>query len=150
MTLEFLQKEMQNALKNNDKLRRMVLGDIIASIQKLATAGKKKVEITETMVNEALIKYQKTVQEMIDTCPGDRVDTLLDYNSRMEIVKEYAPQMITNPEEIKKMITAAAGDMELSPANRGAFMKTVMPTLKGKVDMKIANQIITDMFKGNK
>lgn len=150
MTLEFLQKEMQNALKNNDKLRRMVLGDIIASIQKVSTAGKKKVEITEIMVNEALIKYQKTVQEMIDTCPEDRVDTLLGYKSRMEIVKEYAPQMITNPKEIKTMITAAAGDMELSPANRGAFMKTVMPTLKGKVDMKIANQIITDMFKGNK
>ena len=57
MTLEFLQKEMQNALKTNDKLRRMVLGDIIASIQKLATAGKTKIEITDTMVDEALIKY---------------------------------------------------------------------------------------------
>ena len=64
MALEFLQKEMQIALKTNDKLRRMVLGDIIASIQKMATAGKTKVEITDTMVDEALIKYQKMVQEM--------------------------------------------------------------------------------------
>lgn len=147
MNLAFLQNDMQTALKTGDKLRRMVLGDIIASIQKLSTAGKTKVEITDTMVDEALIKYQKTVQEMIDTCPEDRVDTLLEYKSRMEIVKEYAPQMITDPEEIKKMVLAAAGDMELSPANRGAFMKTVMPALKGKVDMKIANQIITNMFK---
>ena len=100
------------------------------------------------MVNEALIKYQKTVQEMIDTCPEERVNTRLDYNSRMEIVKEYAPQMITEPEEIKKMVLAAAGDIELSPANRGVFMKTVMPTLKGKVDMKIANQVITDLLNG--
>ena len=149
MALEFLQKEMQIALKTNDKLRRMVLGDIIASIQKMATAGKTKVEITDTMVDEALIKYQKMVQEMIDTCPADRAETLADYNQRMRIVKEYAPQMITDPEEIKSMVLAATGDMELSPANRGAFMKTVMPTLKGKVDMKIANQIITDMFKRN-
>ena len=147
MTLTFLQNDMQNALKTGDKTRRMVLGDIIASIQKMATAGKTKVEITDTMVDEALIKYQKMVQEMIDTCPVDRTETLADYNQRMEIVKEYAPQMITDPEEIKNMVLAAAGDMELSPANRGAFMKTVMPTFKGKVDMKIANQIITDMFK---
>ena len=149
MTLTFLQKEMQTALKTNDKLRRMVLGDIIASIQKLATAGKTKVEITDTMVDEALIKYQKMVQEMIDTCPADRAETLADYNQRMKIVKEYAPQMITDPEEIKSMVLAAAGDIELSPANRGAFMKTVMTAHKGKVDMKIANQIITNMFKGN-
>lgn len=150
MNLAFLQNDMQTALKTGDKLRRMVLGDIIAFIQKLSTAGKTKVEITDTMVDEALIKYQKTIQEMIDTCPADRVETLEDYKARMEIVKEYAPQMITNPEEIKKMVFAAAGDMELLPANRGTFMKTVMPALKGKVDMKIANQIITDMFKGNK
>lgn len=150
MTLTFLQNDMQNALKTGDKTRRMVLGDIIASIQKMATAGKTKVAITDTMVDEALIKYQKMIQEMIDTCPVNRAETLADYNQRMEIVKEYAPQMITNPEEIKNMVLAAAGDMEFSPANRGAFMKTVMPTLKGKVDMKIANQIITDMFKGGK
>ena len=149
MTLTFLQNDMQNALKMGDKTKRMVLGDIIASIQKMATAGKTKVEITDTMVDEALVKYQKMVQEMIDTCPADRTETLADYNQRMKIVKEYAPQMITEPEEIKSMVLAAAGDMELSLANRGTFMKIVMPTLKGKVDMKIANQIITNMFKGN-
>ena len=108
------------------------------------------INLPDNIVDKCLIKEKKTIQEMIDTCPENRTDTLLDYKSRMEIVKEYAPQMITNPEEIKKMITAAVGDMELSPANRGAFMKTVMPTLKGKVNMKIANQIITDMFKENK
>lgn len=148
MTLTFLQNDMQNALKMGDKTKRMVLGDIIASIQKMATAGKTKVEITDTMVDEALIKYQKMVQEMIDTCPADRAETLADYNQRMKIVKEYAPQMITDPEEIKSIVLAAAGDMELSPANRGAFMKTVMPTLKGKVDMKIANQVITNLLNG--
>ena len=32
----------------------------------------------------------------------------------------------------------------MTKANRGAIMKTVMPILKGKVDMKIANKVIGD------
>ena len=33
------------------------------------------------------------------------------------------------------------------PANKGLIMKTVMPQLKGKVDMKIANQVIATFLK---
>ena len=70
---ESIRADMTTALKNGDKLRRLTLADIIATIDKTATAGKTRVDITDAFVDEVLVKYKKTVQEMIDTCP-DKAD----------------------------------------------------------------------------
>jgi uncharacterized protein YqeY len=96
-----------------------------------------------------LIKYQKMVQEMIDTCPESRVQTMATYKAQMDIVKEYAPQLITDEETIQTMIMDLLVDADLAPKkkNKGQIMKTVMPHLKGKVDMKSANQIIAGILK---
>jgi uncharacterized protein YqeY len=54
----------------------------------------------------------------------------------MEIVKEYAPKLLTDEKEIWDFIQSL--NIELITANRGLIMKE----LKGKVDMKIANKIL--------
>lgn len=147
MTLEILQNDMRQALKSKDITRKIVLSDIIDSIQKAAMTPKGRVEITEELINEVLIKYQKTTQEMIDTCPSNRVSTLEDYSKRMEIVKEYAPQLINDPVKIKKIVIDEITGITLCDKNRGVIMKMAMPKLKGKADMKIAQQVITDLIK---
>lgn len=57
MTLEMLQQAKITAMKNKD----METRDIIDSVQKAAITSKGRVEITEQLVNEVLIKYQKSV-----------------------------------------------------------------------------------------
>ena len=37
--------------------------------------------------------------------------------------------------------------VDIETANKGQVMKAVMPVLKGKVDMKIANQVIATLLK---
>lgn len=147
MNLEILQKDKIKAMKEGAALKKEVLTDMIDSIQKASITPKGRVEITEELVNEVLIKYQKMTQEMIDTCPESRVQTLAIYNARMDIVKEYAPQLVVDEAEITNMITSMCEGIEMTKKNRGQIMKTIMPQLKGKVDMSIANQIIAGMLK---
>lgn len=147
MKLEMLQKEKIAAMKNKDEIRKSVLTDMIDTIQKASITSKGRIEITEQLVDETLIKYQKMTQEMIDTCPASRTDKLAEYEAAMVIVKEYAPQLITDETEIKGIILdVLSNEYALEKKNRGQIMKVVMPALKGKVDMAIANKVIGSML----
>ena len=146
MTYNELQNAKVAAMKNGDKVRIKVLNDIIVLVQKEQTKGKTKVEATDDMVAQCATKAQKTLEEMVATCPdsGAYAERKADYLAQLAVVKEYAPQMITDAEAIKNLILDILGSnkIELVKKNKGLVMKAVMPILKGKVDMAIANQVI--------
>ena len=148
MTIEQLTADMITAMKEKDKFKKDTLSAVIGSIKKVAIDKKCKDNITEDLVNEVLLKELKTVKEMIDTCPEDRVDTLADYTLRYNIIALYAPQQL-NAEDIKAelMLFAAENNIDLTKANRAAIMKGFMPTIKGRADGKLANKVITEMLK---
>lgn len=149
MTLEMLQSAKIAATKARDTATKRVLSDMIDACQKASITSKGRVEITEQLVDETLIKYQKTVQEMIDTCPSSYEDKLKQYKADMEIVKQYAPQLITDKETIANRVKEIAGaqGIELVKANRGALMRSISAELKGKADMKIVSAIVGGLLK---
>ena len=148
MTLEKLQNEMIVAMKNGDKLRKSVLSSLVDAVKKASMTNKGRVEITEQLVDEVLLKYKKMVQEQIDTCPADRIETLAEYKAQMAIVAEFAPTLITNETEIKHLILDIINnEMEFSKANRGKIMKVIAPVLKGKVDMGAVNKVLGGILK---
>ena len=148
---ETLKADMTKALKDGDKERRLTLADIVATIDKTATAGKTRVEITDALVDEVLIKYKKTVQEMIDTCPDDEkyAGRKAEYKAKLAIVANYAPRVLDDPFEIETLILNFACDnsLVLTKSNKGAIMKTIMPFLKqNNCDMKVANAILNKVI----
>ena len=150
MTLETLQSEMIKAMKTKDKSRKDTISSLIGAIKKTAIDKKCKDNITEELVNEVILKEKKTVQEMIDTCPKEREDLLYEYQIRMAIISEFAPKLVTDKDEIKRMIFAALPDsseIEINKKNKGIIMKHVMPVMKGKADMKIVNEAINELLK---
>ena len=140
MTLETLQKEMIAAMKAKNKVRKDTISSIVSAVKKAAIDNKCKDNITEELVDTVILKEQKTMQEMIDTCPADRTDLLTEYKEKMTIITEFAPKLLTDPDEIKTFIEETG--IELIKANRGQIMKT----LKGKADMKIANGVVGGML----
>jgi uncharacterized protein YqeY len=147
MTLEMLEKEMTKARRNRDTVRITAISGLVNAVKVAAINERCKDNITEEFVNNILIKEQKTVQEMIDTCPADRTDLMKEYKNRMAIVKEFAPQLITDPTEIKNQIMDAInGEIEFTKNNKGKIMKIIAPIFKGKADMKIVNQVIGEML----
>lgn len=147
MTLEMLQQAKITAMKNKDMKTRDILTNMIDSVQKAAITSKGRVEITEQLVNEVLIKYQKSVQEQIDTCPATRADLLTKYNAEMNVVRQYAPQLIADPNEIKNLILDTInGEIEFTKSNKGKIMKIISPIFKNKADMKIVGQVVGGML----
>ena len=142
---ETLKADMTTALKNGDKERRLTLADMVATIDKAATSGKTRVEITDAFVDEVLAKYKKTVQEMVDTCPADRTELKAQYENKLAITLEYAPKVVEDAFEIETMILNFCCDnnIVLTTSNRGAIMKNVMPFLKqNNCDMKVAQEVL--------
>lgn len=150
MTLDELQNRKTIAFKAGDKTRVKVLNDIIVLVQKEQTKGKTKIDATEEMVAACATKEQKMLEEMVATCPdkGKYAERLADYMMQLAIATEYAPKMITDPEEIARMVVDAVdGTIEMTIRNKGQIMRVVMPVLKGKADMAVANKVIGDMLK---
>ena len=148
MTLENLQAARTAAMKTGDMATKNVLSNIIDACQKAAITSKGRVEITEQLVDEVLIKYQKTIQEMIDTCPTDRTELMEKYTAEMAVVKEYAPQLITDIQTIKDRMSVLIVNAGLVPdkKSKGAIMKLASAEFKGKADMKIVSQAVTEML----
>ena len=146
MTLDKLQTDMVAAMKDGNKRRKDVLSAAIAAVKKAAIDKRMKDDIVESLVDEVLTKEKKTLKEMIDTCPEDREDLLNDYEHKYCIISEYAPRVIADEAQIKQMVIDAVTGIDLSLKNKGVIMKTVMPALKGKVDMKVANDVISGLL----
>lgn len=149
MKLETLQAAMIAAMKNKDKERKDTLSSLIGAVKKTAIDKMCKDNVTEDLVGEVILKEKKTVQEMIDTCPVERTDLLKQYTERLKVIDEFAPVLMTDEEEIKNAITTLLSDnqIEVTKANKGQIMKTIMPIMKGKADMKIVNKVIEEMLK---
>lgn len=149
MKLEVLQSEMIKAMKNKDKMRKSVLSGLVDSVKKAAIDKNCRDNITEALVDEVLLKYKKMVQEQIDTCPSDRVETLEEYKAQMTVVAEFAPTLITNEAEIKTLVVEYADGAKISlvKENRGTIMKILSRNLKGKADMGVVSRVVGGMLQ---
>lgn len=144
MTLEMLQKDMFDAMKNHEKDKKDVVSTLVSAVKTLAINEKCRDNITEELVNKAIMKEVKTVKEQIDTCPKDRTDLLDMYQRRYEIMQQYAPKMLSK-EEIMEIITTKFADVIVTK-NKGMIIKSVMGELKGKADGKLINACVAELI----
>jgi uncharacterized protein YqeY len=87
----------------------------------------------------------KLVNEQIETCPDERAELKAGYQATYDIIKEYAPSMMSE-EEIRSFILDKFADA-VATKNKGMIMKGVMAELKGKADGKLINQVVADLCK---
>jgi uncharacterized protein YqeY len=148
MKLETIQESIKIAMKTHATLEVETLRAVVAAVKKAAID--RRCEITEDLVDEMLLKEVKIIKEQIDTCPESRTELKDEYEHRLMIVENFAPKLIIDEAKIENMINAALAREGLvieTVSNKGQIMKIVMPQLKGKVDMKIANQVIAKLFE---
>ena len=148
MTIEMLEQERNLARKNGNSERLLVLNDIIAKARAKETAGKKKIELTEQLVNDTLVEYRKMLKDGIKQMPeGHAVRAM--YETQMEILSEFCPPVLEDEIQIENLITKILymDNIGISRKNKGRMMKALMPALRAKyVDMDIAMPIIDFMI----
>ena len=147
MTIEILTQRMYASMKNGDKLRKEVFSSVIGAVKKVAIDKGCRDNIPESLVDEVILKEQKTLREMIDTCPVDRVETLTEYKNKLAVIEEIAPKMLTEDEIVMELgIFCTMEGIDPVVANRAKIMKGFMPTIKGRADGKLANQVISNFL----
>lgn len=147
MTIEKLNEEMFEAMRKRDRVRKDTLSALLGAIKKAAIDKKCKDCIPEELITEVILKEQKTINEMIDTCPKDRENTLIEYKGRAKIIAEFAPKMMTEDDiKMELLMFCEFEGLDLTKANRAKIMKGFMPGLKGRADGKLANKIITELL----
>lgn len=144
MTIEMLEQERNLARKNGNNKRLLVLNDIIAKARAKETAGKKKIELTEQLVNDTLVEYRKMLKDGIKQMPeGHAVRTM--YEEQMVILEEFCPPVLEDEVQIENLIikTLHNNNIEVGRKNKGKMMKALMPALRAQyADMDIAMPII--------
>ena len=143
MQIEQLRKDMMAAMKARDKERKDAISSLVSAVKKNAIDAGCREDIPEDMVDSTIMKEIKTVQEQIDSCPKDRTDLLEQYQKRYDIMKEYAPKLLSK-EEVKAILEEKYADV-IATKNKGQIMKTVMQELKGKADSKVINEVVTEL-----
>ncbi len=145
MTLANLQKDMIAAMKSQDKVRKGVISSLIAAVKKYGIDNGVRNDITEEMTDSVILKELKSAKEQLDTCPPERTELLSEYKTNYEIIKEYAPELMSE-EEIRNFIQKNCADV-IATKNKGMIMKTVMASLRGKADGKVINAVVAELCK---
>ena len=148
MTIEMLEQERNLARKNGNSERLLVLNDIIAKARAKETAGKKKIELTEQLVNDTLVEYRKMLKDGIKQMPeGHSVRVM--YEGQLVILEEFCPAVLEDEVQIENLIvkTLYANNVEVGCKNKGKMMKVLMPALRAQyADMDVAMPIIEFMI----
>lgn len=145
MDIKTLQSDMIAAMKAKNKGRKDAISALVSAVKKVAIDEGCREDIPEALVDRVILKELKTAKEQLDTCPPERTDLLEEYQLRYDVIKEYAPAMMSE-EEVKNYITEKFAEV-VATKNKGQIMKTVMAELKGKADGKVINQVVAELCK---
>ena len=145
MTFETLHNDMVAAMKARDKERKNVIPTLIADVKKAASDAGTREDIPEALVDQVILKSQKTAREQLDSCPDERAELKAEYQFNYDVISEYAPKMMSE-DEIRAFLQETFADV-LATKNKGQIMKAVMPALKGKADGKAINAIVAELCK---
>ena len=144
MTIEMLEQERNLARKSGNNERLLLLNDVIAKARAKETAGKKKIELTEQLVDDTLVEYRKMLKDGINQMPvGHAVRAM--YEGQMKILSEFCPPVLEDEIQIENLIldTLYRNQLEVGKKHKGKMMKVLMPALRAQyADMDVAMPII--------
>lgn len=143
MKLETLQKDMIAAMKARDRERKDAISSLVSAVKKAAIDGGCREDVPESLVDQVILKEQKSVKEQIDTCPEERQDLKAEYQFRYDVISEYAPKQM-DADEVRAYISEKFSE-QLATKNKGVIMKAVMADMKGKADGKLINQVVAEL-----
>ena len=144
MNITRLETESLVALKNKDTFRRNVISQMIAQIKRAAIDKGCRDNITEDFVDAEILKIQKQMADTLSTCPADRTDLLEKYQAEEKIIAEFAPQVISDSDEIKEIVVFSG--LNLEKKNMGAIMKFLKSEYNSKMDMGGASKVLKDLL----
>ena len=140
-----IQKDMHKAMKGKEKERINALRNIIGKLKyRYIDKGDKLTEQEEIKVIQSLAKQRRESIEMYKQ--GGRDDLVETETKELSIIEEYLPQAMSE-EEVRRLVRETVKETGAeSMSDLGKVMPLVMKKGAGKVDGKIAQEILKELL----
>ena len=140
-----IQKDMYKAMKEKEKERINALRNIIGKLKyKYIDKGDKLTEQEEIKVIQSLAKQRRESIELYKQ--GGRNDLVETETKELSIIEEYLPQAMCE-EEVRRLVRKTVKETGAeSMSDLGKVMPLVMKKGAGKVDGKIAQEILKELL----
>ena len=140
-----IQKDMYKAMKEKEKERINALRNIIGKLKyRYIDKGDKLTEQEEIKVIQSLAKQRRESIEMYKQ--GGRNDLVETETKELSIIEEYLPQAMSE-EEVRRLVRETVKETGAeSMSDLGKVMPLVMKKGAGKVDGKIAQNILRELL----
>lgn len=140
-----IQKDMYKAMKEKEKERINALRNIIGKLKyRYIDKGDKLTEQEEIKVIQSLAKQRRESIEMYKK--GGRNDLVETETKELSIIEEYLPQAMSE-EEVRRLVREIVKETGAeSMSDLGKVMPLVMKKGAGKVDGKIAQDILRELL----
>ena len=140
-----IQKDMYKAMKEKEKERINALRNIIGKLKyRYIDKGDKLTEQEEIKVIQSLAKQRRESIEMYKK--GGRNDLVETETKELSIIEEYLPQAMSE-EEVRRLVRETVKETGAeSMSDLGKVMPLVMKKGAGKVDGKIAQEILRELL----
>ena len=135
------------AMKGGDKVALGVLRMLNSDIKY------KRIEFGRDLTDDDYVAILSTAakqrRDAIDSfAKGGRDDLVAKEKAELEIVNKYLPQQLSDAELEEIVAEVIAENNASTPADKGLVMKNLMPRVKGKVDGRKVNEIVTAKLNG--
>ncbi len=140
--IETVRAAMVATMKAQDKPRKNALSMLLSAL-KNAEIDKRE-PLTEDEANVVVKKEIKQTQETKDLAPADRADIVEECEKRLAVLREFAPEEMSE-EAIRKEINevlAGLGIVTPTVKDKWKIMKELMPRVKGKADGVLVNRLV--------
>jgi uncharacterized protein YqeY len=138
---ERLEKDLRDALRNRDELRKTTLRLALAAIKNAEI--EKRGELEEGELLAVLSKQAKQRRESAaQFAQGGRDDLVAQEEQELKIIEEYIPAQLS-AEEIEARAREVIKEVgATTPAQMGEVMRVLMPQMKGRADGRLVNTIV--------
>ena len=141
-----VQQAMIAAMKAKDAPRKDTLSMLLAALK--AKAKDKRADLTEEEENAVILKEIKQTNETLESAPADRTDIIEQCEFRISVMKEFAPERMSE-EEIKAVVSGVISELGIEKPTmkeKGIIMKNLMPKVSGKADGGLVNKIVSEFL----
>lgn len=140
---EELLKELKEAMKNKDEIRKNTITMLRSAILQVEK-DTKKVLSDDEIIGIVAKEVKKRKDSISDYEKADRQDIIDDLKKEIEILSKYLPEQLTE-EEIEKMVDIAINEVGATSArDMGKVMQYLRPKTNGKADGKVVSNIVKE------
>jgi uncharacterized protein YqeY len=144
---ERLQNDLKEALRARDGPRKSVIRVALTAITnaEVAQGG----DLDDAGVAAVLQKQARQRHDTIaELRQADRPDLLAKEEAELAILEEYLPKLLSREEIIQEARQVIDEVGATGMAQMGPVMRELMSKLKGRVDGRLANEVVRELLSG--